>query len=86
MMPVNMRGPVEMRRDTDNHASFTEIISKPGDSPMALHSRIRRALNGGQHWFMWQFFQTSSALLGPAWRLRLITLQNLSWTERLRNG
>lgn len=88
LVPVNMRGAIEMSRDTDNHASFVELKPRGGETPKEVHARIRHALASGQHWFMWYFFQITSAILSRKWRLRLIDLQSLvnrTWTGSFSN-
>lgn len=55
MMPVNMRGPVELPRDTANHTGYLQIDIAPGASPGDVQARIKERLRQREHWGSWLF-------------------------------
>jgi len=74
MVPINMRGPVELARDTSNHSSFLEIAVREDEPVSALQSRVRDAVRRGQHWAYWYSFQFGR-LFGRIGRRLFIGLQ-----------
>jgi hypothetical protein len=57
MIPVNMRGPVTLDRDTGNHSSFLEIRVRDGEPETMLQERVLGAIAQGDHWAFWYVFK-----------------------------
>lgn len=65
MMPVNMRGPVALARETANHTSYLQIRTAAGTSASELHTQVKAALARHEHWGGW-LFANCGRLLGFA--------------------
>jgi hypothetical protein len=74
MIPINMRGPVALGRDTANHSSFLEIAVREDEPLATLQTRVRDAVRRGQHWAYWYSFQFGR-LFGRFGRRLFIGLQ-----------
>ena len=65
MMPVNMRGPVKLERDTANQTGYLQI-SIPDDASIGdVQDQLKLALRRRDHWASWAFLNISQ-LVGYA--------------------
>lgn len=55
MMPVNMRGPVTLARDTANHTGYLQIELSRDATPSAAHEQVKEGLRRREHWASWLF-------------------------------
>lgn len=55
MMPVNMRGPVSLPRDTANHTGYLQIDMAPGAKPVDVQAQVKERLRRREHWGSWLF-------------------------------
>ena len=55
MMPVNMRGPVTLARDTANHTGYLQIDIAPGASAANVQAQVKERLRRREHWGSWLF-------------------------------
>ncbi len=62
MVPVNLRGKVNRRRDSENHVSFVRISLERKDSPERVHRKIYRELERGEHWANWNAYTATRIL------------------------
>lgn len=53
MVPVNVRGKVIRKRDTENHTTYVRVVVEKGMSPEGVHGRVYRALSRGEQWANW---------------------------------
>jgi hypothetical protein len=60
MVPINMRGPLELSRDTANHASMVEVMISREDTLISIHSQIRKLIEDGWHWWFWHLVQLAT--------------------------
>ena len=49
MIPVNLRGDVRYRDDTENHVSSIDALVGPDDSAFRIHQEILQQLDRGEH-------------------------------------
>lgn len=49
LIPVNIRGDVSYKHDTENHVSCVEPIISAGDSPLCIQKQITQRLEQGEH-------------------------------------
>jgi hypothetical protein len=59
MIPVNMRGKVNLSRDADNHSSYVGISVRSYETVYDVHQNIYAALADGEHWANWQVYKLS---------------------------
>lgn len=57
MLPVNVRGKVDLGRDTANHTSYITVKVKSYETVTDIHRNIYKALGKGEHWANWQAYQ-----------------------------
>ncbi len=62
LIPVNMRGGIQLPMDTDNHASLVDIIISPFEPAAGIHRQIHHKLHDSKHWLFWHFIQKTAAL------------------------
>jgi hypothetical protein len=55
MVPVNMRGPVNLEDETANHSSYLQIKTGGDVSAQHLHDQVKVALGRLEHWGGWLF-------------------------------
>jgi hypothetical protein len=55
MMPVNMRGPVALPRDTANHTGYLQIDMAPSAKPVDVQAQVKERLRRREHWGSWLF-------------------------------
>jgi len=55
MMPVNMRGPVALARDTANHTGYLQIDIAPGATAANVQAQVKERLRRREHWGSWLF-------------------------------
>ncbi len=65
MMPVNMRGPVALARDTANQTGYLQIEIPAGASASQVHEQVKLALGRRDHWATW-IFLNAGRLVGYA--------------------
>ncbi len=49
MIPVNLRGDVQLADDTENQISCLDVVVSPQDNPHTLHQQILHRLDQGEH-------------------------------------
>jgi hypothetical protein len=59
MIPVNLRGKVNLGRDADNHSSYVGIKVRSYETVGDVHRNIYAALGNGEHWANWQVYKLS---------------------------
>lgn len=59
MIPVNMRGKVNLGRDAENHSSYVGIKVRSYETVHDVHRNIYTALGKGEHWSNWQVYKLS---------------------------
>ena len=62
MIPVNVRGKVDLGRDTANHTSYVGVRVRSYETVRDVHRNIYEALGRGEHWANWQAYQFSRFL------------------------
>jgi len=65
MMPVNMRGPVKVARDTANQTGYLQIEAADDASIADVQDQLKKALRRRDHWASWTFLNLSR-LIGLA--------------------
>ncbi len=55
MVPVNMRGPVSLPRETANHTSYLQIATAAEATAESIHSQVKTKLAHNEHWGAWLF-------------------------------
>ena len=55
MVPVNMRGPVNLERETANHTSYLQIATAGEATAQDVHQQIKTKLADNEHWGGWLF-------------------------------
>lgn len=65
MMPVNMRGPVALERDTANQSGYLQIEIGDDKSAAGVQDAFMRSLRRRDHWATWTFLNISR-LIGLA--------------------
>jgi len=81
MMPVNMRGPVTLARDTANHTGYLQIEIPRGAPPSGVHERVKVALARRDHWATWTFLNLSK-YVGYAGIQRIYKFQMARFEDR----
>lgn len=56
MLPVNVRGKVDLGRDTANHTSYITVKVRSYETVADIHHNIYQALGKGEHWANWQSY------------------------------
>jgi hypothetical protein len=59
MMPVNMRGPIKLERDTANQTGYLQIEIADGASLTDVQDQLKLALRRRDHWAAWTFLNIS---------------------------
>jgi hypothetical protein len=62
MMPVNMRGPVKLDRDTANQTGYLQIEIADDASIGDVQDQLKLALRRRDHWATWTFFNLSRVI------------------------
>jgi hypothetical protein len=62
MMPVNMRGPVSLPRDTANHTGYLQIDISQGASAAHVQAAVKERLRRREHWGSWLFLNLGRVL------------------------
>ncbi len=71
MIPVNLRGKINRKRDTANHSSYIAIRIAPGQGMKDLHRDVYRRLNRGEHWAAWRGY-SATQWLPMSWKRFLL--------------
>jgi hypothetical protein len=74
MMPVNLRGPVQLDRDTANQSGYLQLEISANASAASVQEQIKLALRRRDHWASWTFLNLSQ-LIGLAGIGRVFKLQ-----------
>ncbi len=59
MIPVNLRGKVAGKRDTDNFSSYIGLSVNSYETIHDIHQKIYQTLGEGQHWANWYSYRAS---------------------------
>ena len=62
MIPINMRGPIRLPRDTANHVAYIRVAVSDRDSAKSVNAKVRSRLWGNEHWFLWYCLRYGSYL------------------------
>jgi hypothetical protein len=81
MMPVNMRGPVSLARDTANQTGYMQIEVAPGASPSTVHEEVKEALRRRDHWATWTLLN-AGRIVGYSGMRAIYKLQISRFRER----
>jgi hypothetical protein len=81
MMPVNMRGPVKLDRDTANQTGYLQISIADDASLADVQDQLKLALRRRDHWATWAFFNISQ-LIGFAGICRVFKFQMKRFQNR----
>lgn len=81
MMPVNMRGPVQLERDTANQSGYLQIEIPPSASILGVQEQLKLALRRRDHWASWTFLNLSR-LIGYAGIRHVFHLQMRRFSGR----
>jgi hypothetical protein len=85
MMPVNMRGPVALRRDTSNQTGYLQIELEPEATEVDVHHRVKERLRRREHWASWDFLNLGR-LVGYSGMRRIYALQMSRFENRMFVG
>jgi hypothetical protein len=81
MMPVNMRGPVALDRDTANQTGYLEIEITGDRSVAQVQEQLKLALRRRDHWATWLFLN-ASRLVGYAGIRQIYKVQMARFEQR----
>lgn len=81
MMPVNMRGPVTLERDTSNQSGYLQIELGDDKSAGAVQEAFKRSLRRRDHWATWTFLNVSK-LVGLSGIRRIYGVQMARFGQR----
>lgn len=72
MVPVNMRGPVNLASETANHTSYLQIKTGADVTPRQLHEQVKAKLSRLEHWGGWLFANSGRVVryAGMKWLYR----------------
>ena len=62
MIPVNLRGKVTRKHDTENHSSYVTVSVQSYDTVQSIHTKIYSALANGEHWANWYCYRSTRHL------------------------
>src|SRR5262245_38225568 len=79
MIPVNMRGVVRSKRDTENHVAYLRVPVSRSDSARSLHERMRLRLEGNEHWWLWYCYRYGSMV--GAWPMKMLARADLRFSR-----
>src|ERR1017187_7584815 len=71
MLPVNVRGKVNLDKDTDNHTSYVAVNVRSYETVHDIHQNIYAALGKGDHWQNWQGYRLGLFMNGGMRRFLL---------------
>lgn len=71
MVPVNLRGAIQLSNDTDNHYSYLALKMTSSESAQATHKKIKSLLYEEEHWGSWAVINLSH-LLGPKYIFKIM--------------
>jgi len=74
MMPVNMRGPVALARETANQTGYLQILMDEAASPRDVQHQVNLAVRRGDHWASWLYLN-AGRLVGYGGMRRLYRFQ-----------
>jgi hypothetical protein len=72
MVPVNMRGPVNLARETANHTSYLQIRTGADVTAQHVHEQVKAKLGRNEHWGGWLFVNVGRVVryAGMKWLYR----------------
>jgi len=82
VLPVNMRGGIQMPSILVNGASMMDIETKPQESAYETHERIKKNFKHNIHWGTW-YALSFSAMLGQCARRVILKIQSRSSSQRI---
>ncbi len=89
MVPVNMRGPVNLADETANHTSYLQIKTGADMTPQHVHEQVRAKLKCREHWGAWLFINSGRIVryAGMKWlyRREIARTQGRPWTGAFSN-
>lgn len=85
MMPVNMRGPVALARETSNQTGYLQIELGPETTPIDVHRRVKDRLRRREHWSSWDFLNLGR-IVGYSGMRRIYALQMSRFENRMFVG
>lgn len=81
MMPVNMRGPVALARDTANQTGYLQMELGRAATPSDVHGQVKLALRRRDHWATWLFLN-AGRFVGFAGMRRIYRVQMARYQNR----
>lgn len=79
MIPVNLRGQIDRKRDIDNHTSYLSVTVNSDESVQEVHAEIYRKLSIGEHWANWKAYAATRFM--PAFLKRLMVRSGRATSE-----
>jgi len=72
MVPVNMRGPVNLADETANHTSYLQIKTGADVTARHIHEQVKGKLSRNEHWGGWLFVNVGRVVryAGMKWLYR----------------
>jgi hypothetical protein len=74
MMPVNLRGPVALARDTANHTGYLQIVLGRDATPAQAREQVKEGLRRRMHWGSWTLLN-AGRIFGYSGMRRIYQLQ-----------
>jgi hypothetical protein len=89
MMPVNLRGPVELDRDTANQSGYLQLEISADATAGCVQEQIKLALRRRDHWASWTFLNLSQLIglsgIGHVFKLQMARFQNRPFVGSFSN-
>jgi hypothetical protein len=89
MVPVNMRGRVNLADETANHTSFLQIQTAAYVGPQHVHEQVKAALGRLEHWGGWLFANVGRVVgyAGMRWlyRREIVRTNGRPWVGAFSN-
>ena len=89
MMPVNMRGPVTLARDTANQTGYLQIDIADDAAIADVQDQLKQALRRRDHWASWSFLNLSQLIgltgISQVFKLQMMRFQNRPFVGSFSN-
>jgi hypothetical protein len=89
MIPVNLRGPVQLDRDTANQSGYLQIEISASASAADVNEQIKLALRRRDHWASWTFLNLSQIIglfgIGHVFKLQMARFKNRPFVGSFSN-
>jgi hypothetical protein len=89
MMPVNLRGPVQLDRDTANQSGYLQLEISANATAGSVQEQIKLALRRRDHWASWTFLNLSQLIgfagIGRVFKLQMARFQNRPFVGSFSN-